>query len=91
MSEGSVVPLVVVERGGRVESVHHGAIAVTDATGRLIASAGSPGLATFTRSALKPFQALPFVLAGGPSRFGLSQQQVALLCASHSGEVRHQV
>jgi L-asparaginase II len=42
-----------------------------------------------TRSALKPFQAMPFVAAGGPERFGYSQAQVALLCASHSGEPRH--
>jgi L-asparaginase II len=41
------------------------------------------------RSALKPFQALPLVMAGGIERFGFSRQQVALLCASHSGEPRH--
>jgi L-asparaginase II len=44
---------------------------------------------TFTRSALKPLQALPFVAGGGVERFGYSQPQVALLCASHSGEARH--
>lgn len=85
------VPLAVVERGGRVESVHHGAVAVVDSNGRRVASAGSPDVAAFTRSALKPFQALPFVTAGGPVHFGLTREQVALLCASHSGEVRHQV
>ncbi len=42
-----------------------------------------------TRSALKPFQAMPFVAAGGVERFGYSPAQVALLCASHSGEPRH--
>lgn len=89
-SEVHYAPLAVVERGGRVESMHYGAVAVVDAGGRLVASVGSPDLPTFTRSALKPFQALPFVLAGGPARFGLTQEQVALLCASHSGEVRHQ-
>jgi L-asparaginase II len=44
---------------------------------------------TFTRSALKPLQALPFVAGGGVERFGYSQPQVALLCASHSGGPRH--
>ena len=44
---------------------------------------------TFTRSALKPLQALPFVAAGGVERFGFTPPQVALLCASHSGEPRH--
>jgi L-asparaginase II len=42
-----------------------------------------------TRSALKPFQALPFVAAGGVERYGYTMAQVALLCASHSGEPRH--
>ena len=42
-----------------------------------------------TRSSLKPLQALPFVEAGGDAHFGFSRAQVALLCASHSGEPRH--
>ena len=85
------VPLAVVERGGTVESVHRGAVAVVDAHGALVASAGSPDLVAFTRSALKPLQALPFVAAGGPAHFGLTPVHVALMCASHSGEARHQV
>ncbi|HYT98652.1 MAG TPA: asparaginase, partial [Casimicrobiaceae bacterium] len=52
-------------------------------------SAGDPEALTFTRSALKPVQALPFVAAGGVERFGFAPEQVALLCASHSGEPRH--
>lgn len=84
------VPLAQVERGGRVESVHWGSVAVVDAQGGLVASAGSPGHVAFTRSALKPLQALPFVAEGGPARFGLSDRQLALLCASHSGEAKHQ-
>jgi L-asparaginase II len=44
---------------------------------------------TFTRSALKPLQALPFVAGGGIARFGYSPAQTALMCASHSGEPRH--
>ncbi len=76
-------------RGGVVESVHIGSVAVVDRHGRLLYAAGDPHALTFTRSALKPFQALPFVAAGGAERFGYSQPQVALLCASHSGEPRH--
>ena len=59
------------------------------ATGRLLYAAGDPAFLTMTRSALKPFQAMPFVAAGGIERFGFSTPQVALLCASHSGEPRH--
>jgi len=82
-------PLAVVCRGNATESVHYGSVAVVDADGKLIFSAGDPEFMTTTRSALKPLQALPFVAGGGVERFGFSIEQVALLCASHSGEPRH--
>jgi L-asparaginase II len=85
----SAVPLAAITRGGVVESVHVGSVAVVDRHGRLLYAAGDPQALTFTRSALKPFQALPFVAGGGVERFGYTSPQVALLCASHSGEPRH--
>jgi L-asparaginase II len=60
-----------------------------DGNGRLLHSAGDPYTLTFTRSALKPLQALPFVAGDGVARFGFSPAQVALMCASHSGEPCH--
>lgn len=88
------IPLVATTRGYpdsdyAIENLHWGSIAVVDTRGRLLWSAGDPDYPTFTRSALKPFQALPFILADGPARFGLTQDEVALLCASHSGEAMH--
>lgn len=83
------VPLAEVLRGGAVESVHYGALAVVDREGQVLLGAGDPHVLTFTRSSLKPLQALPFVATGGVDRFGFSQAQVALMCASHSGEPRH--
>lgn len=83
------VPLAETTRGATVESVHLGSVAVVDRDGKLLAAAGDPDFVTFTRSALKPLQALPFVAAGGVERFGYSPAQVALMCASHSGEPRH--
>jgi len=83
------VPLAIATRGPAVESIHYGSVAVVDRSGRLLYAAGDPEALTFTRSALKPVQALPFVAAGGVERFGFAPEQVALLCASHSGEPRH--
>ncbi|MGJ9419514.1 asparaginase [Massilia sp. CMS3.1] len=88
------VPLVATTRGYpdtgyTVENIHAGSIAVVNTEGRLLAWAGDPQVQTFTRSALKPFQALPFLLSDGPARFGLAQEELALLCASHSGEQKH--
>jgi L-asparaginase II len=85
----SPVPLCEVTRGGVVESVHFGSVAVVDRDGHVLHAAGDPYTLTFTRSALKPLQALPFTAGGGVEHFGYSQAQVALMCASHSGEPRH--
>lgn len=82
-------PLVVATRDERAENVHCGSIAVSDAHGRLLAWAGDPAGAIFGRSTLKPFQATPFVEDGGAQHFGLDRADLALLCASHSGEDCH--
>jgi L-asparaginase II len=82
-------PLVRVTRGDATDSVHYGSVAVVDADGRVIYAAGDAHYLTTTRSALKPLQALPLVAGGGVERFGFTLPQVALLCASHSGEPRH--
>jgi L-asparaginase II len=81
--------LAVVTRGDGVDAVHYGSVAVVDRSGRLLHAAGDPEFPTMTRSTLKPFQAIPFVAAGGAERFGFAPPELALLCASHSGEPRH--
>jgi len=88
-SPAACATLSEVTRGGVVESRHLGAVAVVDRHGRVLHAAGDPYTLTFTRSALKPLQALPFVAGGGIERFGYSPAQTALMCASHSGEPRH--
>lgn len=81
--------LVEVTRGSLVESVHRGSIAVSDADGKLLAWAGDPELVTYYRSAAKPIQALPVLTSGSADRFGLSEEELAIICASHSGEDEH--
>lgn len=88
-SMDALVPLVETFRGGTRECVHFGALAMADTGGRVLASAGDPHWVTFTRSTLKPLQALPFVQGGGVAHFGLSSANLALLCASHNGEPMH--
>lgn len=84
-----VAPLVEVTRGEQVESIHFGAVAVVNTRGKLLYHAGNPDFLTFTRSALKPFQALPFLRDGGPAQFAYGSRELALMCASHSGEAMH--
>ena len=73
-------------RGGWVEAVHDVHVVVVDSAGTLVARAGDPELVTFWRSAAKPFQALPLIEDGAAERFGLTSEELALACASHSSE-----
>lgn len=82
-------PLADVVRGETVESIHHGAIAVVNLRGEVVYHAGDPHHVTFARSSIKPFQALPFLAADGAAAFGFGPEEIALFCASHSGEERH--
>jgi len=89
MAQLSYQPIFELTRGNIVESVHFGAIAIMDSSGNLVAWHGDPELVTFTRSSAKPLQALPFIELGGMSFYQLTLQEVALICASHSGTDEH--
>jgi L-asparaginase II len=82
-------PTIEVVRGGIIESVHYAAIAVANPEGRLVASWGSPEIITYMRSSAKPFQVLPLLEAGGAKKFDFSLQEIAIMCASHSGTDSH--
>ena len=81
--------LVEVLRGSRVESRHRGAVAVCDADGREVFTLGDVSAPVFPRSAIKALQALPLVESGAADRFSLTEAEIALACASHSGEPVH--
>ncbi|MBZ0217459.1 MAG: asparaginase [Fimbriimonadaceae bacterium] len=81
--------LVEVTRGGHVESVHCGAVAIFRANGDRIFELGNIDAAVFPRSAIKLIQALPLVESGAADAFDFSAPELALACASHNGEKRH--
>jgi L-asparaginase II len=64
-------------------------VAVVDGEDRLVASAGAVDGPVFYRSAAKPLQALPLVEDGVVEALGVTDAELALCCASHSGEERH--
>jgi L-asparaginase II len=81
--------LVEVLRGALVESRHRGAVAVVDADGATVFAIGDVARPIYPRSAVKAFQALPLVESGAADRYGFGDQELALACASHSGEPAH--
>lgn len=76
-------------RGGYAESWHFGAAAVMTPDGRLVARIGDPTIRAFLRSSAKPIQALPLMMVNGPQKLGLSQEDIAVVCASHAGMPAH--
>jgi L-asparaginase II len=81
--------LVHALRGGIVESQHRGALAVIDADGAVHTALGDIDRPIFPRSAVKVLQALPLVESGAAERYGLTDAELALACASHGGEPEH--
>jgi L-asparaginase II len=81
--------LVEAWRGGIVESAHRGALAIVDAHGTVHTALGDIERPIFPRSAIKVLQALPLVESGAADRLQLSDEELALACASHGGEERH--
>ena len=80
---------IEVTRGARVESEHMVAAAIVDASGGIVLAAGDVERPVFPRSAIKAMLALPLVETGTADRFGLSDEALALACASHAGEPAH--
>jgi L-asparaginase II len=81
--------LVEVLRGDIVESRHRGAYIVCDGEGKSVFEAGDVLRPVFPRSAVKAIQALPLVESGTADAFAFGDPELALACASHSGEAAH--
>lgn len=81
--------LIEQTRGNFVENRHRAAFVISDAAGNIIASAGDISRPVFPRSAIKSMQALAMVTSGAIEKFGLTDEELALACASHHGEDVH--
>src|SRR6266850_3015553 len=82
-------PLVRVTRGGITESRHRWHVIVVEPNGTIRAYIGAPETVTYLRSSAKPHQAIPLIALGAADRFGFTENEIALACASHSGEPIH--
>jgi L-asparaginase II len=85
------VPLAAVTRGALVESVHRGRLVVCEPDGNVLEAVGDPEAYIYARSSAKPFQGLPLVHSGAADAFGLTNRELAVVCASHNAEEPHLV
>jgi L-asparaginase II len=78
-----------VRRGDLVENVHRGRVAVCNREGELVEAVGDAEGYAYARSSAKPFQAIPLVLSGAADSLRLTDEELAVACASHSAEEPH--
>ena len=83
------VAMVEVWRGEFLECVHVGHAVVCDASGNIVQAWGDPDAVILPRSSCKMIQALPLIESGAADAFGLTQDQLALSCASHQAAAIH--
>lgn len=82
--------LVTRTRGEAVESFHRGTLCLVNEQGEVVFSVGDVNQISFTRSALKLFQVLPLIEQNGQREFGLTDEELAVMCGSHNAETEHQ-
>lgn len=82
--------LAAVTRSGYVESIHQGYICVVDENGKVEYQQGDIDTRIFFRSSAKPIQLIPFIHSGGAKAMDYSLKELAIACASHTGEAQHQ-
>ncbi|MAI86364.1 MAG: L-asparaginase, partial [Candidatus Marinimicrobia bacterium] len=78
-----------VTRGDLTESIHVAFAVAVDENGQIFFSSGDPNYLTCIRSSLKPFQAAASIKTGAVDSVNFSNEEIALMCASHQGEQVH--
>lgn len=81
--------LVECVRGDMVESVHRGSLVIAHADSGQLLGIGMTETPIYPRSSVKLLQGLPLVETGAADHFDFTPYELALACASHSGEQRH--
>ena len=81
--------LCKVSRGDFTESIHVVFAVVVDGSESIVYSTGDPHYLTCVRSSLKPFQAAAAIREGSVDTAGFTDDEIALMCASHMGEDIH--
>lgn len=81
--------LIEITRGDIVETIHYGDVAVVNSKGDLLYHCGNPEKYTFWRSAAKPIQAFNVIISGAADKYGFTDEELSIMCASHYGEKFH--
>lgn len=78
-----------VTRGKILESFHKSKCIIKDYNFKTIFSTKNDSDLIYPRSAMKIFQAIPFIKSKAYKKFKLTEKHIAMACASHHGEIEH--
>ena len=81
--------LVEVRRGETSESRHRGHMVQLDASGKVLRAVGAPSTEILLRSTVKPFGVVALIESGAADDLALTPPELAIMCASHTGEDKH--
>jgi L-asparaginase II len=88
--KGAAPPVLVeVRRGAIDESRHRGHIVHVDAQGKVVHAVGAPSTEITLRSTVKPFAVVALIESGAADDLALTPDELAIMCASHTGEDKH--
>ena len=78
-----------ITRGKIVESFHDAKCVVQNSKYKIIFTTGHEWDLVYPRSAIKIFQAIPFIQSEAHKKYKLSKKEITISCASHCGEKQH--
>jgi L-asparaginase II len=81
--------MIEVTRGPLTENIIRGHLAVVGAGEKSLAHLGNPEYLTYMRSTAKPLQASAAVECGAIDFFNISEDELAIMCGSHTGDDYH--
>lgn len=77
--------LIKITRGNNTETLHNGWICVLDKNKKVVYKKGDINNIAFLRSTAKAIQAVPVI----DYKINVTQNELAIMCASHTGSSRH--
>ena len=78
-----------VTRGNIVESIHESKCLILDNNNKVLFTTNHENDLIYPRSAMKAFQAIPFIISRANEKYKLTEKQIAISCSSHYGEQEH--
>ena len=90
MKEPNYTKLVEYRRNGLAEQTHFGIIIHMNKKGIISKAGDDNNYKFYHRSCMKPLQAAPLIDLNLHTKNNLTEQEIALCCASHAGDIEHQ-